>query len=224
MGSYTSAKGIKTYPSENWLETGSLMPVVTCGGRSTICCSWRATSIQVNCWRKDCTLFCPLALGLNERHLLHLVLRMQNFEVFEPAFCFWVTGLHSQVAVWEHLLSSWCTRLTMLHCVWAGQSLSALNGLTPLEAILLIFNTLSRSIIAFLPRSKCLLISWLQSLSIVILQPEKIKSLTVCIVSPFICHEVVGLDAMILVFWILSFRPAFLFSSFTFIKRLFSSS
>ena len=107
MGSYTSAKGIKTYPSENWLETGSLMPVVTCGGRSTICCSWRATSIQVNCWRKDCTLFCPLALGLNERHLLHLVLRMQNFEVFEPAFCFWVTGLHSQVAVWEHLLSSW---------------------------------------------------------------------------------------------------------------------
>ena len=74
----------------------------------------------------------------------------------------------------------------------------------------------------FIPRSKRLLISWLQSPSAVILEPLKIKSLTVSIVSPSICHEVMGPDAMILVFWMLSFKPTFTLS--TFIKRLFSSS
>ena len=86
----------------------------------------------------------------------------------------------------------------------------------------LLFNMLSRLARAFLPRSKCLLISWMQSLSAVILEPPKIKPLTVSIVSPSICHEVMGLDAMILVFWMLSFKPTLLL--FTFIKRLFSSS
>ena len=64
----------------------------------------------------------------------------------------------------------------------------------------LLFNVLSRLVIAFLPRSKRLLISWLQSPSAVILEPKKIKSLTVSIVSPSICHEVLGPGAMILVF------------------------
>ena len=62
----------------------------------------------------------------------------------------------------------------------------------------LLFHMLSRLGIAFLPRSKCLLISWLQSPSAVILEPKKLKSLTVSIVSPSICHEVMGPDAMIL--------------------------
>ena len=88
----------------------------------------------------------------------------------------------------------------------------------------LFFNMLSRLVIAFLPRSKCLLISWLQSPSAVILEPPKIKSATVSTVSPSICHEVMGLDAMILVFWMFSFKPTFSLSSYTFIKRLFSSS
>ena len=83
---------------------------------------------------------------------------------------------------------------------------------------------LSRLVIAFLPRSKHLLISWLQSLSAVILQPKKKMSVTVSIFSPSICHEVMGPDAMLLDFWILSFKPTFPLSSFTFIKRLFSSS
>ena len=63
----------------------------------------------------------------------------------------------------------------------------------------LLFNMLIRLVIAFLPRSKWLLISWLQSLSAVILEPKKIKSVTVSIVSPSICHEMMGPDAMILV-------------------------
>ena len=83
---------------------------------------------------------------------------------------------------------------------------------------------LSRLVTDFLPRSKCLFISWLQSPSAVILKPKKIKSLTVSIVSPSICHEVMGPDAMILVFWMLSFKLTFSLSTSTFIKRLFSSS
>ena len=78
------------------------------------------------------------------------------------------------------------------------------------ESVLsLLFNMLSRLVIAFLPRSKCLLISQLQSPSAVILEPKKMKFLSVSIVVPSICHEVMGLDAMIFIFWMLSFKPAF---------------
>ena len=74
------------------------------------------------------------------------------------------------------------------------------------KIISLLFNMLSRLVIDFLPRSKCLLISWLKSLSSVILEPKKVKSVTV---SPSICHELMGPNAMIFVFWILSFKPTF---------------
>ena len=92
------------------------------------------------------------------------------------------------------------------------------------KVMFLLFNKLSSLVIPFLLRSKCLWISWLQSPSAAILEPPKIKSVTVSIVSPSICYEVMGLDAIILVSWMLSFKPAFSLSSFTFIKRLFSSS
>ena len=68
------------------------------------------------------------------------------------------------------------------------------------KVLSLLFNMLSRLIIVFLLRSKHLLISWLQSPSAVILEPKKIKSVTACIVSPSIWHEVIGLDALILIF------------------------
>ena len=84
----------------------------------------------------------------------------------------------------------------------------------------LLFNMLSRFVVTFLPRSKCLLISWLQSPSAVILEPKNIKSVTISIVFPSICHEVMRQNAMILVFEMLSFKSAFSLSSFTFIKRL----
>ena len=73
----------------------------------------------------------------------------------------------------------------------------------------LLFNMLSRLVITFLPRSKRPLISWPQSLSAVILEPKKIKSFTVSVVSPSVCHEVMGRDALIFVFWMLSFKSAF---------------
>ena len=85
----------------------------------------------------------------------------------------------------------------------------------------LLLNMLSRLVITFFPRSKRLLISWLQSPSAVIGEPRKIKSATV---SPYIYQEVTGPDVMILVFWMLNFKPTFSLSSFTFSKSLFSSS
>ena len=78
----------------------------------------------------------------------------------------------------------------------------------------LLYIMMSRFFIVFLPRNKHLLISWLQSPSAVILEPKKIKSVTVSIVPPSICHEVLGPDAMIFVFWMLSFKPAFSISSY----------
>ena len=86
------------------------------------------------------------------------------------------------------------------------------------------FNTLSRFVIAFLPRSHHFLISWLESPSTVILEPKKRKSVSTSTFSPSICHEVMGLDAMILVFLMFSFKLDFALSSFTLFKRFFSSA
>ena len=88
----------------------------------------------------------------------------------------------------------------------------------------LLFNMLSGLVITFLPRSKNLLVSCMQSPSAVVLEPKKIKSDTVSTVSPSISHEVIGPDAMIFVFWMLSFKPVLSLSSFTFIMRFFHSS
>ena len=86
------------------------------------------------------------------------------------------------------------------------------------------FIKLSSLVTTFLPRSKCHLISWLQSPFAVILEPPQIKPVTVSTVSPSIFHEVMGPNAMIFISWMLNFKPTFLFSFFTFIKRLFCSS
>ena len=88
----------------------------------------------------------------------------------------------------------------------------------------LLFNTLSRLVIAFLPRDMGLLISGLQLPWTMILEPKEIRSVTVSILFPSIGHEGMGLDAMIFIFRMLSFKPAFSLSSFTLIKKLFSSS
>ena len=79
------------------------------------------------------------------------------------------------------------------------------------KVMALLFNMLSSLVITFLPWSQCLLISWQQSPSAAILEPPKIKSATVSTVSPSIWHEVMGPDAMILVFWMLSFKSTLLF-------------
>ena len=106
----------------------------------------------------------------------------------------------------------YCLIVTSIHDCLKNLSFDMQTLVSKVMSVL--FHMLSL-VIAFLLRSKHLLILilWLQSPSAVILEPKKIKSVTVSIVSPSICHEVMGLDAMILVFWLLSFKPAFSLSS-----------
>ena len=106
--------------------------------------------------------------------------------------------------------------LTCIHDSWETIALTIQIFISKVMSLL--FNMLSRFVIAFPPKIRHLLISWLQCLSTVILEPRKIKSVTVSTVSPCICHEVMGPDAMILVFWTLNFKPAFSLSYFTLIK------
>ena len=103
-----------------------------------------------------------------------------------------------------------CWQRNLARCTFVGKGIS------------LLFNMLSRFEIAFLPRPN-IWISQLQSLSAGILELKKIKSVTLSIVSPSICHAVMGPDAMILVFWMLSFKPASSLCSFIHIKRPFRS-
>ena len=90
--------------------------------------------------------------------------------------------------------------------------------------VLDVTDTFIRFVIAFLPRNNHLLISWLQLPSAEILEPRERKSVTASTLTPFICHEVMGPEAMILVVLLLSYKPTFSIYSFIFIKRVFSSS
>ena len=105
----------------------------------------------------------------------------------------------------------WCSAfftVQLSHPYMTTEKTIALTRRTLVGKVMsLLLNILSRLVITFLTRSKHLLISWLQSPSAVILEPRKIKSATVSTVSPSICHEVMGPDAMILVFWMLCFKP-----------------
>ena len=118
---------------------------------------------------------------------------------------------------------SWCSAWTSVclkvhsWCIHRERCTPRLPTSPPSCSSVSVFNTLSRLVIAFLPRSKYLLVSWLQSPSAVILELPKIKSVSASIVAPSICHEVMGQDAMIFMFWMLSFKPVFSLSSFTFI-------
>ena len=91
--------------------------------------------------------------------------------------------------------------LTSIHDYWKNVALTRWTFVGKVMSLL--FNILSRLVITFLPMYKHLLISWLQSPSAVILEPRKIKSDTVSTVSPSVCHEVMGPDAMNLAFWML---------------------
>ena len=90
--------------------------------------------------------------------------------------------------------------LTSILEYWKNYGFDYMTFLGKSDVSLCFFNMLSRLVIAFIPRCKCILISWLQSPSAVILEPKKIKSVTVSIVSPSVCHEEMGPDAMMFVF------------------------
>ena len=104
----------------------------------------------------------------------------------------------SKASILQH---SACFIVQLSHSYMTTGKTIALTRRTFVDKVMsLLFNILSRLVITFLPRSKCFLISWLQSPSAVILEMKKIKSATVSTVSPSICHEVMGPDAMLFVF------------------------
>ena len=107
---------------------------------------------------------------------------------------------HSSKASILHCSAFFIVQLSHPHMT-TGKAIALTRWTFVGEVMSLLYSVLSRLVIAFLPRSKHLLISWLQSPSSVILEPRKIKSLTASTVSPCICHEVMGPDAMIFVFW-----------------------
>ena len=168
---------------------------------------------------------------------LHQVAKVLEFQLQHQSFQ-WTTGLISFAVrgTLKSLLQHQSSKASILRCsafftvqlshpYMTTRKTIALTRRTLVSKVMsLVLNMLSRLVITFLPRSKRLLISWPLSPSAVILEPPKIKSHTVSTVSPSISHEVMAPDAMILAFWMLSFQPAFSLSSFTFIKRLFSSS
>ena len=119
----------------------------------------------------------------------------------------------TQPFLWSnsHIMYDWKKTITLIIQNFVGKVIS------------LLFNMISRLATAFPPRNKSLLISCLQPSSTVILEPKRRKSVTVSTFSFSICQEVMGPDVMILVFLMLSFKPAFSLSSFTLAKRLFSS-
>ena len=126
---------------------------------------------------------------------------------FSRVFSDTFKSINSSAIIFRYSLT-----LTSIHYYWKNHTLTRQTFVD--QVMPLLFIMLSRLVIAFLLRSKPLLISWLQSPSAVILEPPKIKFVTISIVSPSICQEVMGLGAMILVFWMLSFKPTFSLSHF----------
>ena len=102
----------------------------------------------------------------------------------------------------------------------AGKTIALTRQTFVGKIMFLLLNMVPRLVITFLPRSKCLLISWLPSPSALILEPKKVKSVTASTVSTSICHEVMGPDAMIFIFWMLNFKPTFSISSRGFLVPL----
>ena len=121
----------------------------------------------------------------------------------------------------------WCSDFFMIQLshpyMTTGKNIALTRWTFFCKVMSLLCNTLSRFNHSFSSKEQASFNFMKQLLSSVILEPMKRKSVTVSIVSPSICHEVMGQDAMILVFWMLSFKPAFSLSSFSLIKRFFSS-
>ena len=122
------------------------------------------------------------------------------FFCWDPTFsCQWL--FIDKLQFWPSYRRRWVHVLLLHHLAmqrWEDHSLDYMGTFVG-RVMSLLFSTLSKFVTAFLPRSNCLLTSWLQSPSAVILEPKKRKSVTTSTFSLFICHEAMGLDAMILV-------------------------
>ena len=154
--------------------------------------------------------------------ILEFQLQHQSFQMrIQGWFSLRLTGLIFLLSKWLWGVFSRCSVFFMIQFsqlyVTTGKTIALTIWTFVGRVMSLLFNILSTFVIAFLPRSNCLLISWLQSSSTVILESKKRKSVTTSTFSPSICHEVMGLDAMILVFLIFSFKWLFTMSTIVYI-------
>ena len=177
-------------PSHPLLSLPSLFPSIQVfSSESVLCIRWPKY------WSFSCSISLP-----NEYSGL-ISFRMDWLDLLA------VQGTHKCLLQQHSSKASilWCSAFFIVQLSHSHMTTGKTTALTRQtfvgKVMTLLFNRLSRLVIAFLPRSKRLLISWLQSSSAVILEPKKIKSVTVSTVSPSICREVMGLDAMILVWF-----------------------
>ena len=131
---------------------------------------------------------------------------MFSFSYLEPV-CWSISSSTCCILSWIQVFQEAGQMLWHSHLLQNFPQFSRLTFVGKIMSLLL--NMLSRLVITFLPWSNCLLISWLKPPPAVILEPKKIKSDIVSTVTPSICHEVMGPDAMWLIFWMLSFKPTF---------------
>ena len=158
-------------------------------------------------WPKDWTFSFSISPSNEHPELISFRMDWLNFPAFQGTL---KSLLHHHSSKTSNLQCSAFFIVQLLHTYMTTGKTIALTRWTFVGKVMsLLFNILSRLVITFLPRSKHLLISRLQSPSAVILEPRKIKSATVSTVSPSICHEVMGLDAMIFVFWIWALSQLF---------------
>ena len=135
------------------------------------------------------------------------LLTLDDYTLFLRFLCFWTFSLCHKSLVYGSLSGPFkrdIDHITPLLKTPKAEELKTSKSLMVSKVMSVLFNVLSRFDTGFLLRSKHLLISWLQSLSAVVLEPKKIKSVTPSTFSPSICHEVMGWDAMILAFLMLS--------------------
>ena len=134
--------------------------------------------------------------------------RIDLFELAIQGTCRSLLQHHSSKVSILQCSAFFIVQLSHVHMA-TGKTIALTKWAFAGKVMSLLFNTLSRLFVIFLPWSKCLLSLWLHSPSTVILEPKKIKSVTISALSPIICHKVMGLDVMIFVFWMLSFEPTF---------------
>ena len=160
-------------------------------------------SIRVFSW-------CEVASSHHVAEVLELQFQHQSFQWISGLISLQSKGLSkvfSSTTVWNHRFfsaqPSFMVQLSHPYMT-TGKTIDLTVWTSVSKVMSLVFNMLSRLVIAFLPKSKPLLILWLPSLSTVILEPKKIKSVTVSAFSSYICHEVMGPEVMIFVIWMLS--------------------
>ena len=193
-----------SFSASPFLLLPSLFPSIRVfSNRSVLCIRWPNCSSSWRCWSFRFSISPSgkysglISFRIDWFDLLTVQGALKNLlqHYRWKASILWCFSLRSAFSLLTAFL--YCPTLTSVHDYWKNHSFDYMYF--GRQVMCLLLNMLSRFVIAFVPRSKCLLVSWLQSLSAVILESKKIKSVTISTFSPSICHVVMGRDAT---FWV----------------------